>query len=92
VLERRVVAVLDGETFEVDPRWDWNGQTGTKVRSRDCNVSEAIGGSSDAAEDRLAELILGDRVELEPRHILGDRLVCDVFLDGKSLATHYALQ
>jgi len=92
MLERRVVAVLDGETFEVHPRWDWNGRTGTKVRTRDSYAPEAMGGNSDAAEDKLAELILGDKVELEPRHIHGDHLVCDVFLDGKSLAIHYATQ
>ncbi len=26
-----VPAVVDGDTFDVSPRWQWNGQTGDRV-------------------------------------------------------------
>jgi hypothetical protein len=30
--EFRVVSVLDGDTFDVSPQWQWNSQTGARVR------------------------------------------------------------
>jgi hypothetical protein len=30
--EFKVHNIIDGDTFEVDPQWTWNGQSGSRVR------------------------------------------------------------
>jgi len=41
-----VTAIIDGDTFEVTPRWKWNEDTGTRVRPTGYDATElyAYGG------------------------------------------------
>ena len=39
----RVVAVVDGDTFDVFPQWQWNGQTGSRIRPAGYDAPELTG-------------------------------------------------
>jgi len=85
-----VTAIIDGDTFEVSPQWEWNGQTGTRVRPTGYNAPEmnAYGGQS--AKDRLSRLINGRQVDLRTAYRI-DRggMVCDVFFGDRNLADYF---
>jgi endonuclease YncB( thermonuclease family) len=52
--EFTVVSVIDGDTFDVSPSWQWNGQSGSRVRPTGYDAPElhALGGQ--AAKAKLA--------------------------------------
>lgn len=88
--EFTVVRVVDGDTFDVDPQWRWNGQTGSRVRPGGYNAPEAGSLAGGMATMKLSRLILGKKVQLGAAHRLDrGRLVCDVYLHGTNLATHF---
>ncbi len=85
-----VTSIVDGDTFDVSPSWQWNGQTGNRVRPAGYNTPELHQYGSQAATQKLARLILGKQVELcNPHKIDRGRLVCDVFVGGKNLANYF---
>ena len=82
-----VTKVFDGDTFEVSPYWQWNGQTGNVVSPAGYDTPEQGHIGHDAAKHELARLILGRNVELNNAVAISyGRLVCDVFIDGVNLA------
>ena len=86
----KVSAIIDGDTFEVSGGWEWNGQTGTRIRPTGYDAAElrAYGGQS--AKDRLQRLILGKQVNLGSAYRVDrGRLVCDVYFNGKNLADYF---
>jgi len=86
----RVSAVIDGDTFEVSGGWNWNGQTGTRVRPTGFDAPEISAYGGQAAKEKLARLILGQQVELGTAHRVDrGRLVCDVYFRGKYLAEYF---
>lgn len=85
-----VTQIIDGDTFEVSPEWRWNGQTGTRVRPTGYDAPELGQPGSQAAREKLARLILGKQVELRnPRAVDRGRLVCDVYFQGRNLASFF---
>jgi endonuclease YncB( thermonuclease family) len=85
-----VRSVIDGDTFDVSPSWEWNGQTGNRVRPAGYDAPEMHQYGGQAAKEKLSRLILGKQVELRNPHTIDrGRLVCDVFVGGKNLADYF---
>lgn len=88
--EFNVISIIDGDTFDVSPGWQWNGNSGTRVRPTGYDAPELNTYGGQAAKERLERLILGKGVELGSAYRIDrGRLVCDVFLRGKNLADYF---
>jgi len=86
----KVIDVIDGDTFEVTPQWNWNGRTGSRVRPTGYNAPELYEPGGQQATSKLMQLILGKIVELgDAYRVDHDRLVCDVYFSGKNLASYF---
>lgn len=85
-----VTSIIDGDTFDVAPSWQWNGATGTRVRPTGYNAPELHSPGGLSAKDKLGRLILGQQVELRTAYRIDrGRLVCDVFFKGRNLADYF---
>ncbi|MEW6184212.1 MAG: thermonuclease family protein [Thermodesulfobacteriota bacterium] len=86
----KVSSIIDGDTFEVKPTWEWNGQTGSRVRPTGFDAPEIQSLAGQAAKLRLTRLVLGKQVELGTAYKVDrGRVVCDVYLNGKNLADFF---
>lgn len=86
----KVTQIIDGDTFEVSPKWKWNQIEGNIVRPTGFNCPEKGKAGSDAATKKLKDLILNKEVELsKPVNISYGRLVCTVTLDAKDIASFF---
>jgi len=86
----KVTKIVDGDTFEVSPNWEWEGQEGSVVRPRGYDTPERGQPGYEAAKEKLAGLILNKEVELKnPIKLTYYRLLCDVFYRGKNLAEYF---
>lgn len=86
----RVVAMVDGDTFDVSPQWQWNGQTSERVRPAGYDAPELTGLRGYVAKTRLEKLILGQDIELRSAHTIDrGRLVCEVYYRGRNLADYF---
>ena len=86
----KVVNVIDGDTFEVLPPWNWRSQSGIRVRPTCYNTPDEGQTGYQNAKNKLRDLILGNEVELKNfADIDYDRLVCDVYFNGKILADYF---
>ena len=85
-----VTSIIDGDTFQVTPQWQWTGQTGTRVRPAGYNSPEIHAYGGQAAKDKLSRLIYGKQVELRTAYKIDrGRLVCDVFFRNRNLAEYF---
>jgi endonuclease YncB( thermonuclease family) len=90
VAEFKVMNVIDGDTFDVDPQWQWGGQSGTRVRPAGYDAPEMGDDWEQVAKSKLSRLILGEKVDLRMAHRLDrGRLVCDVYFKGRNLAEYF---
>jgi len=88
--EFRVTNIIDGDTFDVNPSWEWNGQTGSRVRPTGYDAPELSEYGGQAAKEKLSNLTLGQSVELRKAYRVDrGRLVCDVYFRGKNLAEYF---
>ena len=86
----QVTRIIDGDTFEVNPNWQWNGQSGDRVRPTGYDAAEIGSRGAAAATSWLSNLILGRTVGLGSAYKIDrGRLVCDVYFNGRSLADYY---
>jgi endonuclease YncB( thermonuclease family) len=85
-MKRKVIKVIDGDTFRVTPDWEWGGSKGNKVRTAGITAPEIDQQGYIEAKQHLEILIDGQEVDLEPIKISYDRLLCKVKLDGEDLA------
>lgn len=86
-----VTRIVDGDTFEVNPGWKWQQQTGERVRPTGYDAPEMNTLAGQMAKDRVARLILGKQVELGSAYKVDrGRLVCDVFFNGKKLEEYFS--
>ena len=75
--------VIDGDTIEVSPNWNWGGKSGDRVRLAKVNAPETHERGGTEARVKLMSLVSGRKVELRNAVSLSfDRLVCDVYVDG----------
>jgi len=85
-----VTSIIDGDTFEVNPPWKWNGETGTRVRPAGYDAPESHTTKDQKAKDALAKLIFGQQVELRTAYKVDrGRLVCEVFVGRRNLAEFF---
>jgi endonuclease YncB( thermonuclease family) len=88
--EFKVGSVIDGDTFEVSGGWQWNGQSGERVRPTGYNAPELHQSGGQAAKNKLTRLILGKVVEIRRAHRVDrGRLVSDVYFEGRNLADYF---
>lgn len=86
----KVTSIIDGDTFEVTPVWQWNGNTGNRVRPTGYDAPELDAYGGQAAREKLANLILGKKVGLGTFYRVDrGRLVCDVYFQGRNLAWYF---
>lgn len=86
----KVTRIIDGDTFEVSPKWNWNGHPGNIVRPVGYDAPEKGEAGFQKAKDKLADLILDKEVELKnPKALSYGRLVCEVYVDGLNLAAFF---
>lgn len=85
-----VAAIIDGDTFEISPQWNWSNQTGSRVRPTGYDAPEIYTYGGQAVKDKLSRLIYGKQVELRKAYKIDrGRLVCDVFFQNKNLADYF---
>lgn len=86
-----VKEIIDGDTFAVTPNWKWSEKSGDRVRPTGFDTPEVGEKGHDEATEKLTDLLLGKEVELEnAKTIDRGRLVCDVFIGGKNLASFFS--
>ncbi len=86
-----VTNIIDGDTFEVSPGWQWNGQTGTRVRPTGYDAKELGTYGGLKAKGKLTSLVLGKGVDLVKAYKVDrGRLVCDVYYKGRNLADYFS--
>jgi endonuclease YncB( thermonuclease family) len=86
----KVTAIVDGDTFDVSPGWQWQGSTGNRIRPTGYDTPEQHQRGFEQARDRLTSLLYSKSVELRKAHRIDrGRLVCDVFLNDVYLAKYF---
>ena len=85
-----VTTIVDGDTFDVTPQWQWNGQTGNRIRPAGYDAPELHAYGGQAAKDKLSRLIGGQQVDLREGHTVDrGRLVCEGYFRNKNLADYF---
>lgn len=85
-----VKQIIDGDTFEVNPGWKWQQQTGERIRPTGYAAPEMNTMAGQTAKARLARMIIGKQVELGSAYRIDrGRLVCDVYFNGKKLEEYF---
>ena len=86
----KAINIIDGDTFDVTPEWNWNGQSGARVRPTGYNAPELHTLAGQKAKEKLSKLILNKNVELGNAYRTDrGRLVCDVYFSGKNLKDYF---
>ena len=90
IMGLKVTNIVTADTFEVFPPWRWEGQSGIRVRPAGYNTPEGGKVGYQESKNKLRRLILEKEVELKNFvDIDYDRLVCDVYFNGKNLADYF---
>ncbi|MCK4654781.1 MAG: hypothetical protein KAU01_10090 [Candidatus Cloacimonetes bacterium] len=84
-----VTKIFDGDTFEINPKWNWNDDTGKVIGLKGYNSPVLGQAGYKEAKERLEQLLLDKQVDLRnPVNLSTGRLLCDVFLDGEDVQEH----
>jgi endonuclease YncB( thermonuclease family) len=87
----KVTNILTADTFEVFPPWRWEGQSGIKVRVAGIEVLFEGEVDYEKAKAKLKSAVEGREVELRnKKEVDYDRLVCDVYVDGKKVSDSFS--
>ena len=85
-----VAAVIDGNTFEVSPQWEYDNEKGDLVHAKGYTAPKS-GKAAMAVEQRLSGLIQNKKVELgAPDGVKGNKLVCEVYYQGVNVANYFS--
>ena len=86
-----VTKILDGNTFEVTPFWQWHNENGVIVSARGYQAPATGEADYEEIKTKLMELLFGERVTLtDAVAIKDDTLVCKVFIQDKDLAEYFS--
>lgn len=86
-----VTEVIDGDTFRVNPSWNWKNDTGDIVRPNGYNTPENGQPGYEEAKQKLTNLILGKDVQLGTAYkITYGRLLCNVHYAGNELKEYFS--
>lgn len=89
-MKYKVVRIIDGDTFQVSPDWQWDNKKGNIVRPRGYDTPELGEPGYQAAKDKLTTLILDKEVEIKnPIKLTYNRLLCDIYYQDKNLAYYF---
>ena len=84
-----VTKIIDINTFEVTPFWEWHGENGVLVHVVSYKAPAPGKLGHEKFKNRLMELLFGKRVTLKDAiAIEDDALVCEVYIDGINLAEY----
>ncbi len=89
IMGLKVTNIVTADTFEVFPPWRWEGQSGIKVRV--AGIVAPVEGEKgyEKAKAKLKSAVEGREVELmNETGVDYDKLVCDVYVDGKNVADY----
>ena len=90
IMGLKVTNIVTADTFEVFPPWRWEGQSGIRVRPAGYNTPEGGQVGYQESKNKLRRLILEKEVELRNFDDIDyDRLVCDVYFNGRNLADYF---
>jgi len=91
--EHIVVEVIDGDTFDVSPNWQFDDLTGYRVRIVDFDAPELkdSGVSGEVAKkltEKLTSLILNKKITIVEGFTVDKygRLICDVAFNNRNLS------
>ena len=85
-----VTKILDGNTFEVTPFWQWHNENGVLVSARGYQAPAAGEPNHEKIKTILMELLFGECVTLKDAvAIKDDALVCSVHIRGKNLSEFF---
>ncbi len=85
-----VEAVIDGNTFEISPEWEFGDEKGVLVQAKGYTAPKSGKGAM-AVEQRLSGLIQNKQVELDsPDGVQNGRLVCNVYFRGVNIAEYFS--
>lgn len=85
-----VTEIIDGDTFKISPGWKWNNKKGDTIRPIGYDTPEQNESGYQEAKEKLEQLLLNKEIELKnPVKLSYDRILCDVFVDGKNLAEFF---
>lgn len=88
--EFTVINIIDGDTFDVSPQWQWHGESGMRVRPTGYDAPELHANGSQVAKDKLSRLTLRQIVSLGNAYRIDrGRLVGDVYFRGRRLADYF---
>ena len=86
----KVIKIIDGDTFEVTPKWKFNNTKGTGVRPTGYDTPERGQVGYKEAANKLSSLLLNKNVELKkPIKLSYTRLLCEVYYNRKNLASYF---
>ena len=85
-----VVAVIDGNTLEVSPKWQFGDETGNLVQAKGYTAPKSGKGAM-AIEQKLSGLIHNKKIELgSPDGVQRNRLICEVYYRGINIAEYFS--
>ena len=85
-----VTNVVDDDTFDVSPGVYWSGKNYTRIRPTGFNSPELKSHAGLVAKAALEKLILDKQIEIRDKHTESyGRLVCDVYFQGRNLASYF---
>jgi hypothetical protein len=87
----KVEGIIDGNTFEVSPRWKLeDGATGNLVHAVGYDAPKS-GKEAMNVEQRLSIMLQNKKVQLgTPHGVQDDKLLCDVYFNGVNLADYFS--
>jgi hypothetical protein len=87
----KVECIIDGNTFEVSPRWKLeDGVTGNLVQAVGYDAPKS-GKEAMNVEQRLSIMLQNKKVQLgTPHGVQDDKLLCDVYFNGVNLADYFS--
>ena len=89
IMGLKVTNIVTADTFEIFPPWRWEGQSGIKVRVAGIEVLYEGELGYEKAKVKLKSAVEGREVELKnKKEVDYDKLVCDVYVDGKNVADY----
>lgn len=88
--EWTVLRIIDGDTIEVSPSWQWGNFTGTRVKILGYNPNKYGVHNHYLIKRHLESLISFKKVVLDrPMQVMGGDLLCEVYLNGVNIADHF---